>query len=424
MRTGSEAATEIDEVGPRPPRPAGTVARTATLRGAVARTLAARPAPRTRALLWDGALAVVLGTMLVGEAVAETGGAPGAIVLAGTIGGSLAFRRRFPLGSYLVSCAALLLLAARFYDAGLYPYPNAIGLYSAAAYASRWRAAVALVAGLAGVIFYWTLVPSSDIPWLPGALVGAWALAWVAGRAEVQRRRSAAEALERLAEQERRREADRARAVAQERERLAADVHDIVGHALNVMVLQAGASRRLLDRDPVASADALAVVESVGREALAELDGALELLDTAPTRRPGRGVEDLGELVERFVAAGLAVHLTVTGRPRELPAPVAVAVHRVVQEALTNVAKHAGGARTEVEVAYGDDEVRVRVQDDGAQVGSATGGPPRGSSADRAGAGRGVRGIRERVAALGGAAEIGPDPYGGWTVRCTLRTDR
>jgi signal transduction histidine kinase len=83
-----------------------------------------------------------------------------------------------------------------------------------------------------------------------------------------------------------------------------------------------------------------------------------------------------------------------------------------------------GGARTEVEVAYGDDEVRVRVQDDGARVGSATGGPQRGQGGDRTGAGRGVRGIRDRVAALGGTAEIGPDPHGGWAVRCTLRTDR
>jgi signal transduction histidine kinase len=370
-----------------------------------------QPDPRTVGV-WDVALALVATTMLLGEAVAEDTGSPLPLVLAGAIGSSLAWRRRFPLGSYLVSSAALLTIAGFFYDAGLYPFPNAVGLYSVGAFATRPRAVVGLIVGLVGVASYWALVPPVDVLWLPGVLVASWALAWVAGQGEAHRRRAAAELARRVREADARRESERAAAVAEERTRIAHEVHDIVGHALNVMVLQAGAGRRVLERDPAASAAALATVESVGREALAELDGALDALDAPALRRPSRGLADLDELVRRFTAAGVDVELRVAPAPRPLPADVDHALYRVAQEALTNVVKHAPGAPAEVELTWSDDAVQLRVSD-----GASTAGPADAS-------GRGLVGIRDRVEALGGRVDAGPDPRGGWSVQCTVPVAR
>jgi signal transduction histidine kinase len=363
---------------------------------------------------WDVALGGIASALLIGEAVAEQTGSPVPIVLAVAMGGSLAVGRRFPIASYLVSSAALLLLAGLYYDAGLYPYPNAFSLYRVGAHAAtRVRAVVGLVVGLGGIVTYWTLVPSTGIPWLPGLIVAGWALAWVAGQGERQRRRAAADVVRRAEEAEQRRESERAAAVAQERTRMAHEVHDIVGHALNVMVLQAGAGRRMLDRDPQASAAALATVEQVGRDALADLDQALAVLDTPTDRRPARGLADVDDLAAQVTGAGVPVRVSVEGSPRPLTTPVDLAAFRIVQEALTNVTKHAPGTPAEVEIAYDDDALRLRVTDRA---------PARPGS--RTGTGRGLASIRDRVEALGGTVEAGPDPAGGWSVRCSIPVTR
>ncbi|GAA2725389.1 sensor histidine kinase [Cellulomonas aerilata] len=366
---------------------------------------------------WDLLLGGLASALLVGEAVAEDTGSPVPVLLGLTMGAALTFGRRFPLRAYLVSAAALLLIAGLYYDAGLYPYANGFSLYRVGGHArTRVQAVVGLVVGLTGVVTYWTLVPSTGIPWLPGLVVAAWALAWVAGQGERQRRRAAADVVRRAEEAEQRRESERAAAVAQERTRIAHEVHDIVGHALNVMVLQAGAGRRVLDRDPRASAAALATVEQVGRDALADLDQALAVLDAPADRRPARGLADVEDLAAQVTAAGVPARVTVAGTPRPLPMPVDLAAFRIVQEGLTNVTKHAPGTPAEVEVAYDDDALRLRVTDRG--VAHAAGRPPGGDP------GRGLVGIRDRVEALGGTVEAGPDPAGGWTVRCRIPVAR
>ena len=361
----------------------------------------------------DAVLAALAIALLWAEAAWEQTGSLVPFVLATAIGGALAFGRRFPLGAYLVSSAALETMAALYYEAGSYPYPNAVSLYLVGAHATRVRAVVGLVVGLTGIVVYWMLVPSTGIPWLPGFLVAVWALAWVAGQAERQRRRSAEDLLRRAEEAEQRRETERAAAVAQERTRIAHEVHDIVGHALNVMVLQAGAGRRMLGRDPQASAAALATVEAVGRDALADLDQALAVLDAPAARRPARGLAEVDDLAAQLTAAGVPVRVLVEGTPRPLTTPVDLAAFRVVQEALTNVAKHAAGSPAEVEIRYDDDALRLRVSDSAP-------GPPGAVSPS----GRGLVGIRTRAEALGGTAEAGPDPHGGWSVRCTIPVGR
>lgn len=353
----------------------------------------------------DVALAVFATALLLVEAVAEQPGTPVPFVLVAVIGGVLAVRRRFPLSAFLLGSAALLTMAAFYYDAGLYPYPNVVSLHAVGAYsATRARAVVGLVVGLLGVATYWLLVPSSDTPLLPAVLIVGWGLAWEAGRSDRQRRLLLAEHADLEAEAERRRQDS---AVLQERARITRDVHDIVGHALNVMILQAGAGRRMLGRDTALTAEALATVEAVGREALTELDRTLGVLDpTSPGTSPG--IDALGELTARVTGAGVPVRLTVVGQPRALPAGVDRAAYRVVQEALTNVAKHAPGAPTDVEVRYDADVLALTVTDHPATPPAAR--PP----------GRGIEGIRARVDALGGTSDVGPDARGGWRVTCTV----
>jgi len=376
-----------------------------------ARTLLAPDAWRSTTA-GDLALATLVTALVVGEAVAVDG-APGAVALAAVMGACLAVRRRHALASYVVSCAALLALPAFYYAAGLYAVPNLIGLYSVGAHAHRRASVAGLVVGLTAMIGYWAIAPSADIPWLPGLLVAAWALAWVAGQGERQRRRAAADALRSAQEAQRRRDAEQAAALADERARIAREVHDVVGHALNVMVLHAGAARRQRDRDPAASATALGTVEDVGRRALHDLDHALDLLGGPAPRLPGPGAADLGTLVEEFDRAGVPVRLEVHGEPRDVPATVGLALYRTAQEALTNVTKHAPGHGARVHLHYLPGTVTVHVVDTGP-----------GAAAPGRGAGRGLAGLDARARSLGGRVVAGPRTDAGWEVRCELPTTR
>jgi signal transduction histidine kinase len=172
----------------------------------------------------------------------------------------------------------------------------------------------------------------------------------------------------------------------------------------------------MLDRDPQASATALATVERVGREALADLDDALAVLDSAADRRPARGLADVDDLAAQVTGAGVPVQVRVEGTPRPLSTPVDLAAYRVVQEALTNVTKHAPGTPAEVEIRYDDDVLRLGITD---RAPAGTGARP-----PEARPGRGLVGIRDRVEALGGALEAGPDPQGGWSVRASIPVGR
>jgi signal transduction histidine kinase len=161
-------------------------------------------------------------------------------------------------------------------------------------------------------------------------------------------------------------------------------------------------------------------VERVGRDALADLDQALAVLDAPADRRPARGIADIDDLAAAVSAAGVPVRVLVEGTPRDLTTPVDLAAYRIVQEALTNVTKHAPGTPADVRIRYDDDALRLSVTDRApvpAGGGSASRGSSRGSSG---GSGRGLVGIRDRVEALGGDVVAGPDPQGGWSVRCTI----
>jgi signal transduction histidine kinase len=214
-------------------------------------------------------------------------------------------------------------------------------------------------------------------------------------------------------------------AVGEERSRIARELHDIVSHNVSVMIVQAGAAREVLATMPDEAGAALAAVERAGRDTMTELRHLLGLLaPAADGEDPGDGTEfapqptlaRLGPLVDRIAFAGLPVEVRVSGEPRPLPAGIDVTAYRIVQEALTNALKHGAGGKAEVTVRYAGHALRVEVLTTGPSV--LTGGPPPPAPAD--GAGRGLAGLRERVAVYGGDLDARRRLGGGYRVRARL----
>jgi signal transduction histidine kinase len=237
------------------------------------------------------------------------------------------------------------------------------------------------------------------------------AIAWTIGFLVSRKFHEAEEARERAARAERQRE-ERARlAVADERARIARELHDVVGHSVSVMTVQASAARRLLRPHQEREREALAVVERTGREALAEMRrmvGVLRRPEEAPALAPQPSLEYVDKLVEHAREAGLPVDLRIEGTPQQLPGGVDLTAYRLVQEGLTNALKHANAHRAEVVVRYGDGDVELIVSDDGRGDGGGDGG------------GHGLVGMRERISVYGGELEAGPRAGGGYRLRARL----
>jgi signal transduction histidine kinase len=183
---------------------------------------------------------------------------------------------------------------------------------------------------------------------------------------------------------------------------------------MSVMVVQAGAARRILERDPSRAVDALEAIETTGRESLTEMRrvlGVLRSADDEAELAPAPGLDDLDRLLRQCDEAGLPVVFEVAGEPRHLPTGLELSAFRVVQESLTNALKHAGPSRAEVRLEYRPDALVLEVTDDG-----------RGAAAVAAGSGQGLVGMRERVDAYGGTLDSGPRPGGGFRVRAVFPT--
>jgi signal transduction histidine kinase len=205
-------------------------------------------------------------------------------------------------------------------------------------------------------------------------------------------------------------------AVVAERARIARELHDVVAHHMSVMVVQAGAARAVGERDPAAAAESLRQIEASGRTGLAEMRRLLEILkadDGGDGRAPQPGLAHLGELLDGMRATGLPVEAVVEGAPRSLPPGVDLSAYRIVQEALTNSLRHAGGASARVLLRYEPDAIELEIADDGP-------GPPGDAGAP---GGHGLIGMRERVQLFGGELEAGPRPGDGFLVRARLPSD-
>lgn len=245
----------------------------------------------------------------------------------------------------------------------------------------------------------------------PFLLIGA---AFLAGREIARRQLELNRQRARARELEGEREAAIKAAAEAERRHIARELHDVVAHSVSVMVVQAGAARQVMSDKPDAARESLLNVETVGHEAMAELRRLLGVLGDngaeAPPLGPQPGLASIESLIARVKEAGLPVELRVEGSETLLPPAVDVAGYRIIQEALTNALKYAGGAATLVVLRYTPDAVDIEVADDGDVA----------TPAD--GIGRGLIGMRERVALFGGTIEAGKRPNGGYTVRAHLPT--
>jgi signal transduction histidine kinase len=234
---------------------------------------------------------------------------------------------------------------------------------------------------------------------------------WLAAFAIGRKLEQAAAAQERADQLEREREAEARAAVAEERARIARELHDVVGHSVSVMTVQASAVRRRLKPDQEQEREALEIVEQTGREALAEmrrLVGVLRRPEEAPALAPQPSLEHLDRLVAQARESGLPVEVRIEGEPTQLPPGVDLTAYRLVQEGLTNAIKHARASKADVVVRYGDSDVEISVTDDGDGGGDGGGG------------GHGLVGMRERVTVYGGELEAGPRAEGGYALRARL----
>jgi len=298
--------------------------------------------------------------------------------------------------------------------------------YSAVAY-SKYRQMALLSVTVAAIIV--TAAFADTAPPLPARFTAFLVLLPTVAVAVAMRtwRQRAGDSAARLRQAEAEHEAETRRAVDAERARIAGELHDVVTHNVSVMVVQAGAARRVLGSSPEQAPEAqtaieaqiaieaLLAVEASGRTAMGELRHLLGLLapsggdDAALVPQPDVG--QVRSLVERVRLAGLSVELTITGA-RALPPGVDLAAYRVVQEGLTNVIKHADQARTVVRIEYRPRELRIDVADDGVAVFDVGRAQP--------GGGRGLIGLRERLAIYGGELDAGPRPGGGWRVQARI----
>jgi signal transduction histidine kinase len=322
---------------------------------------------------------------------------------------ALLWRWRWPAGVLGVVMASSVLYFALGYPYGPAWLALIVAFWTAVTGGARRAAWITALVGLAA---YYALAALLDrVPPATAAPIAAhlgWLLLVLAVAEVALAARQRRQAAERTRAEEARRRA------GEERMRIAQELHDVLAHNISLINVQAGVALHLMDEQPGQSRSALEAIKQASNDALKELRSVLDVLrqgDEAPPRAPASGLASLDRLVAGAEATGLPVSTRVEGAPRPLPAGTDLAAFRIVQESLTNVTRHAGPARATVLVRYGDRDLMVQVDDDG-----------RGPAANGAG-GNGIKGMRERVAALGGELTTGPRPGGGFRVLARLPID-
>jgi signal transduction histidine kinase len=326
----------------------------------------------------------------------------------------LAWRRRSPLAAASVVATAIVVddLAAGW-DSAVISFDCAIvAAYSAGAHARQRHAAAALAVLMAANLVDAVGAPGNRAGDLGLGIVVFSLVPWLIGQALRRERQRTAAMRELATELEAEREARARDAVLAERGRIARELHDIVAHAISVIAVQADAAGRLLRHDPTRAQEPLAAVQATARSALAEMRQLVGLLREGDSQEvplePQPGLAELEPLIEDARQFGLPVELEIDGLTRPLGSTVDLAAYRIVQEALTNVRKHAGPAQARVRIRYEPDGLDIEILDNG-----------RGGDPTRNG-GHGLIGIRERVGLLGGRLEAGPRVDGGFAVRARL----
>ncbi|PWR04967.1 two-component sensor histidine kinase [Micromonospora acroterricola] len=362
---------------------------------------------------------LALGVLLLGNAALAPDAAPlraidVALVLA--MAAALAVCRRYPVVALGVVTATMLALHIRVH-AGVSAAFAVLGVV----YIAAWRGHRS-VAALASVVFLGGFLardisvaptgrPGQQIVERSALLLGWFLAANVAGLVARQRRAYLEQVEQRAVQAERTREEMALRRAGEERLRIARDLHDSLTHSISVIKVQAGIAVHLARKQGEEPSATLLAIQEASSAAMRELRATLDVL-RSPADGDAVGLARVGELAERTRTAGVPVQVTVTGQPRELPAEVDQAGYRVVQEALTNVARHAGPATAQIHVEYAPAQLTVSVTDDG-----------QASSARPVTPGVGLRGMRERVTGLGGALDTAARDGGGFAVRARFPLD-
>lgn len=324
---------------------------------------------------------------------------------------ALTARRRFPVAVYALVFSVTLAYALLGYAGGPIFLSLLVAFFTVVITGHRLAAILGLAAGYFGFLWLPYLLDREPAPSL-GAMLGlaAWLLVILSAAEFIRVRRERGLEAALIRDEEARRRA------SDERLRIARELHDALGHQISLINVQAGVALHVNEELPEQARSALDAIRRASKEALTELRSVLEILregDEQAPRAPTPTLARLDSLVSQAVAAGLTVRTETVGDVRPLPFGVDVAAFRIVQEALTNVARHAGPATATVHIAYGDRDLTLQVDDDG-----------RGSTQHaKAGTGKGLLGMRERVAALSGELEVGPRPEGGFRVRARIPLD-
>ena len=364
------------------------------------------------------AMLQVVGTWLAGRHQADReqfDALAGVLLAAGPA--ALVVRRRWPVPVYVVAFTTTLAYVAAGYPRGPIFFGLIVAFLTVVVAGHRVVGWAGLAAGYVAFLAVDVVFQDADPPgWIPAVGLAAWLLVLAAAGEGIRIRRLQAEDAARTREEEARRRA------GEERLRIARELHDVLAHNISLINVQAGVALHLMEEQPEQARTALTAIKAASKDALGELRSVLDVLrgsDEGAPRQPTAGLDDLDRLVAGAAAAGLDVRVVTEGTPRPLPPSVDLAAFRIVQEALTNVTRHAGQATATISLDYGDEGLTVQVEDDGRGVNGAGAGAGPERPRERGG-GNGIRGMQERAAALGGELEAGPKPGGGFRVRASL----
>jgi signal transduction histidine kinase len=376
--------------------------------GSLASEVGARIGDRVRgAAVWmrtlpapvvDVSIAAVFVVVVVADKIQHPPDGTGRALVSGgltvALTAGLCMRRLYPLTACIVGEAVVAIESVLDVASAVTPYGGQVLVYFAGLYATRarsWWVPPVIVAGV--IVYFAGRVDTSSID--PIGVLFVWLATWGVGYSVARRRE----------EQDRSRRAIRRQVVADEHTRMARELHDLIGHTVNLLVVQAGAARVMLDTEPATTRALLTGMEETGRDALADLDQVVGTL--REDSEPGPGLAGLAPLVSRLNDAQVHVSLSIDAGLR-LPRNLDLSAYRIVQEALTNVLKHAAPCSAQVAVHRDAGLVVIDVSDDGR--GMATPHAP----------GRALIGIAERVSACGGSLEYGPGKARGFTLQAVL----
>jgi signal transduction histidine kinase len=341
-----------------------------------------------------------------------------AVGLSAVVAGAIALRRHYPISVLAVLNAVTLAWCAAQYPGGLIMLAPTIACYNLAALRGwRWGLVGAIGTAVSALVAIRLAFGTSEPAGTNAIAVLTAATAGAAGTAVGYYRALLVATRAQLAREAQAREEQARRRAVEERLRIARELHDILGHTLATISVQAGVGIHLFQRQPVQALEALTTIKQICDQGLADIRAILGVLradhDSDSRSAPPGGLDQLEVLLDRVRAAGVQPRLTVYGRARPLPAAVDLAAYRIMQEALTNVLRHARARTVWLDLRYEPSQVAICIRDDG---------PAAGLAGTVGQGGHGISGMRERALALSGQFAAGPHPDGGFQVRCAIPT--